>query len=347
MQKERAGKADRADAGSMPEGMARHEKRADAGDASMQERILSFLYDTVPGRFLLRPLVSPWFSRLGGRLLDTRLSALAVGPFVRANHIDLSECVTRHFSSYNDFFTRRLVDSARPADRSPDAVVSPCDARLSVYPVTDDGCFTVKRTAYTLPQLLHSRELAKRYRGGFLWLYRLCVDDYHRYIFPDDGFVSSCRHISGVFHTVNPIANDHYPIYKENTREYCLLRTAHCGTMLIMEVGAMLVGKIENRPLRELAEAEAGRESESTGKHLREGVREHDGLGGAGGEVFDSLLPGVRVHRGQEKGNFAFGGSTIIVLTQPGCAAPERIYLENTGKGVETKVRMGQRVGTC
>lgn len=277
-----------------------------AGDASMQDRILSFLYDTVPGRFVLRPLVSPWFSRLGGRLLDTKLSALAVGPFVRANHIDLSECVTRHFSSYNDFFTRRLIDSARPTDRSPDAVVSPCDARLSVYSVTDDGCFTVKRTAYTLPQLLHSRELAKRYRGGFLWLYRLCVDDYHRYIFPDDGFVSSCRHISGVFHTVNPIANDHYPIYKENTREYCLLCTAHCGTMLIMEVGAMLVGKIENRPLR-----------------------------------------GVRVHRGQEKGNFAFGGSTIIVLTQPECAVPDNIYLENTRKGVETRVRMGQRVGTC
>ena len=57
------------------------------------------LYDHALGRCLLRPLVSPWFSNLGGRMLNTRLSAFAVAPFVRANQIDLTMCEKRHFTS--------------------------------------------------------------------------------------------------------------------------------------------------------------------------------------------------------------------------------------------------------
>ena len=69
-------------------------------------------------------------------------------------------------------------------------------------------------------------------------MFRLCVDDYHRYIYIDDGFESRRVHIPGELHTVNPVANDVYPIYKENTREYALLKTVNFGTVLMMEVGA-------------------------------------------------------------------------------------------------------------
>ena len=58
-------------------------------------------------------------------------------------------------------------------------------------------------------------------------MFRLCVDDYHRYIYIDDGFESRRVHIPGELHTVNPVANDVYPIYKENTREYALLKTVN------------------------------------------------------------------------------------------------------------------------
>ena len=55
---------------------------------------------------------------------------------------------------------------------------------------------------------------------------------------------SQAVEIPGVFHTVNPAANEVYPIYHENTREYCLLKTGQFGTLVLMEVGAMMVGKI-------------------------------------------------------------------------------------------------------
>lgn len=272
--------------------------------AGLQERILDFLYNTTTGRMLLRPLVSPWFSRVGGWLLDTRLSAAAVEPFIKINEIDLTDCEKKYFRSYNDFFKRRLYPDARPVDDSPEAVISPCDARLSVYPITEDGCFSIKHTEYTAESLLRNENLAKHFEGGTLWLYRLCVDDYHRYIYPVAARKSSNVRIPGVFHTVNPIANDRYPIYKENTREYCLLQTETNGTVLMMEVGALLVGKIENHPA------------------------------------------GEYVERGQEKGNFAFGGSTIVVMTQRGKTMPQERFVRNTEDGVETKVRMGERVGT-
>ena len=45
---------------------------------------------------------------------------------------------------------------------------------------------------------------------------------------------------------MNPVANDVCPIYKMNSREYCLIKTERFGTLLQMEVGALMVGKISN-----------------------------------------------------------------------------------------------------
>lgn len=269
-----------------------------------QKKSLKFLYETKLGRILLKPLIQPPVSKLGGWFLSTGFSKVFIKSFVKKNHIDLSICQKQEFDCYNDFFTRELLPGARPIDMEPEAFISPCDGRLSVYPITEDGLFTVKHTVYDLKTLLKSEELAQTYLGGKLWMFRLCVDDYHRYIYVDDGEKTDNVVIPGVFHTVQPIANDHYPIYKENTREYCEMDSVHFGRILMMEVGALLVGKIENR--------------------------HHAGV----------------VFKGHEKGNFAFGGSTIILLTKEGAVKPLDKFVKNTEEGFETRVKMGERVGT-
>lgn len=284
----------------------REERNKENGQAqcSLQDRLLVVLYGTAPGRLLLRVMITPGFSKLGGRLLESRLSALAIRPFVHANKIDLSDCKKKQFRSFNDFFQRELQEGARPQDCRAESFISPCDARLQVYPVTKEGRFCVKNTRYTVEELLRDGRLAERFTGGTLWVLRLSVEDYHRYIYPVTGLKSQNRNIQGVFHTVNPIANERYPIYKENTREYCLIKTQDAGCVLMMEVGAMLVGRIENR--------QRGR---------------------------------AQVVRGEEKGAFAFGGSTIILMTQKGRVRPDVVYTENTKRGEETKVRQGSRIG--
>ncbi len=270
---------------------------------SVQDRLTAGLYDTVLGRLLLRPLVSPAVSRMAGRFLDSGASRMLIGPFVRSHGIDLSDYEDREYASYNDFFTRKLAPGARRICGEPEVFVSPCDSRLSVYKIGERSVFSIKHTGYTVKSLLRSRKLAERFIGGYVWIFRLCVEDYHRYIFVDGGETSRNVRIPGVFHTVNPIANDRFPIYKENTREYSLLRSEHFGDVLQMEVGAMLVGRIENRVSEE------------------------------------------RVHRGQEKGNFAFGGSTVILMTQRGTVRPDQDIIRNSVRGIETRVRLGERVG--
>lgn len=270
---------------------------------SFQDRLLEWMYSHMAGRLLLRPLVLPAVSKLGGRLLSGKVSRVLIKPFIRSHSIDMSQYEKKRYTSYNDFFTRRLTDGARPVEMGPHVFVSPCDGRLGVYEINRLRTFAVKHTRYTVFGLLKSRRLAEQYAGGYVWIFRLCVDDYHRYIFVDGGTESRRFQIPGVFHTVNPAAGDRFPIYKENTREFSILQSENFGEIIQMEVGAMLVGKIENRPRK------------------------------------------ARVERGQEKGNFAFGGSTVILMTRAGKVCPDRDILENSLRGIETRVKLGERIG--
>ena len=81
---------------------------------SGQDRFLEKMYGCAFGRAVLKPLVNPALSELGGRILDSRLSALAVPAFIRHAGIDMRDYEKRKFRSYNDFFTRRIREGARP-----------------------------------------------------------------------------------------------------------------------------------------------------------------------------------------------------------------------------------------
>ena len=268
-----------------------------------QDRFLEWMYGTRPGRLLVKLMIRPGVSRAAGWLLDRRVSALAVRPFIRKNHICMDDFEQRRFRSFNDFFTRRVLPGKRPVDDAPAHLIAPCDSKLTVYDIRPDSRFRVKGTEYTLEGLLQSKELAETFLGGTLLLFRLTVGDYHRYAYIDSGFVTGSTRISGVFHTVNPAAASRCPIYRENTREYSLLESQQFGTVLQMEVGAAMVGRIINAP----------------------GSR--------------------NVRRGEEKGRFEFGGSTVIVLLQKGRAILDADLLRNTAQDAETVVRLGERIG--
>lgn len=269
-----------------------------------QDKLLRHLYNDRGGRLCLRVLVSPWISKMAGRLLNTGFSARFVGDFVEKNRIDLSICEKQKFSSWNDFFTRRLRQGERSVDEREKVLVSPCDGKLSVYRIDKNSRFWIKDTEYTVEQLLRNKSLAERYLGGYALVFRLTVDDYHHFCYPADGKKSDNVVVPGIFHTVNPVANEVYPIYRENAREYTLLKTEKFGTVLMMEVGAMMVGKITNVEKKS-----------------------------------------VSVKKGQEKGWFEFGGSTIILLLQHGKVRLDYDLIENTENGYETVVRMGERIG--
>ena len=271
--------------------------------ADGQDRLLATLYGSAFGRMVLKPLTAPPLSRLAGKFLSTRASRVFIQPFIKNNHIDMSQFLPEEYASYNDFFSRRIRPEVRPIDMDPRHLISPCDSKLTVLPITETGRFTLKHTEYTVGSLLKDPTLAAEYVGGWALIFRLTVDDYHRYCYAFDGDKGENVTIPGKLHTVNPIANDFFPIYKENAREYTLLRTREFGEVLAMEVGALLVGKIVN----------------------------HHGP--------------ASVRRGQEKGYFQFGGSTVVLLLKKDTAVIDSDILENSQNGIETVVKFGEKIG--
>ena len=207
---------------------------------------IEFLYGSAAGRLLLRFLISPFVSKAAGMFLDCPLSVWLVPSFISKNHLDLTDYPDRRYLSFNDFFTRIILPGRRPGAPDPSQLISPCDGKATVFALSEDSHFTIKGCDYTLDTLLQNNELGKAYCGGWGVLLRLTVDDYHRYIYPVSGEKSGQQRIPGVFHTVNPRAAAARAIYRENTREYTLIHTPQFGTVLMMEIGAMLVGRIKN-----------------------------------------------------------------------------------------------------
>ena len=264
---------------------------------------LRFLYGTALGRILLKLLSAPVLSRLAGAFLDSRISKPLIQPFVKKNNIDLNDFYSDDFRCFNDCFSRKIKDGLRTVDFSPSALVSPCDALLSAYNINTDSTLNIKGSEYTVEDLLADKALAERYDGGVCLVFRLCVHHYHRYIYVDNAVKSKNTFIGGRLHTVRPIALRTYPVFKQNSREYTVMQTENFGAVTQIEVGALLVGKIENY-------------------HSEQ-----------------------RVQKGEEKGRFLYGGSTIILLIENDKVdIPEELFLE-TQNDREVPVLLGERIG--
>lgn len=267
-----------------------------------QNILLKKLYGTVCGRVILKALTAPAVSKAAGAFMDSRLSVPLIKRFIKSSGIDTSQYVMKKFRSYNEFFTRRVKRGMRPIDRMPSHFISPCDSKLTVYKIGKSSVFRIKGSRYRVSDLIQNDFLAKRYEGGYCMIFRLEVDDYHRYCYIDSGTKTENTFINGELHTVNPIALEHYNIYKRNCREYTVLHTENFGDVVQVEVGAMMVGRIVNR----------------------HGVAE--------------------VVRGEEKGKFEFGGSTIVLLVQEDMIRIDDDILRNSAENIETVVKYGEKV---
>lgn len=214
---------------------------------------LNFLYNTKPGRILLRPLLLKPISDFSGWLLDSRVSKCIIKGFARANNIKMSDYILGDIGSFNDFFCRRIKPELRPLDLDESHLMAPCDGLLKVYPITDGLVIPVKQSIFTIADLLKDGELAASFEGGYCLVYRLCVSHYHRYAYFDSGEKSADVVIPGFYHTVQPVALEAGPVFTENARQYTVIDTKSFGRCVQMEVGAMLVGRIVNEEMAPVA----------------------------------------------------------------------------------------------
>ena len=158
----------------------------------------------------------------------------------------MADYLPETYHSFNDFFTRHIRPELRPLPQDPACLSAPCDGRLSAYHLEETGVFDIKGSRYDVRALLGDDPRAALFAGGDCLVFRLCVDDYHRYHYIDDGEKGENVFIPGRLHTVRPIALEHTNVFIQNCREYTLMQTRHFGTVAQIEVGALLVGRICN-----------------------------------------------------------------------------------------------------
>jgi phosphatidylserine decarboxylase len=250
----------------------------------------------------------PLFSRLYGALQRSRWSRFKIKPFIQTFKVDVSEFVDSvdSFASFNDFFIRRLKKECRPMAEGTGIAVMPADARYLVFPnIAEADGFWIKGKKFSLSELLHNEDLAKRYAAGAMVIARLCPVDYHRFHFPCQCTPGSAQLIHGPLYSVNPMAlKRNIGFLSENKRMVTLLETQRFGRVLYIEVGATYVGTI-----------------------------------------VQTCVPGKPHAKGDEKGYFSFGGSCLLLLFEPKTILFEQDLLENSRQKIEVRGLLGQPLG--
>lgn len=256
-------------------------------------KALRFLYNTICGRLFLKFLTRKFITNLYAKYMNSKFSTIKIKRFIKKNNIDMQSYVPKKYISFNDFFMRKIKDGERTIS---DNLIAVCDSKLSVYKIDEDSHFKIKDSIYTISELIQEN---KDYK--YCLIFRLEVDDYHHYVYPDNGKVLRKKHIDGRLHTVQPIALKKYKVFHENSREVTFLDCDNLGDVCYIEVGALMVGKIVNEPKK----------------------------------IFK---------KGEEKGHFEFGGSTVILLINKDLKINDKI-LQNSKKDIETIVKLGECIG--
>ena len=269
------------------------------------EKWLTWLYNNPVGEATLWALVKrKVVSSVYGNRMDHPSSVKKIQPFIEEFGIDMRTSQKQEFSSFNDFFTRKLKSNARPVDTGSMVTVSPADGKILAYANISNSDFIIKGYRFNIFSFLNNARLAQNYRDGTLVIIRLAPSDYHRFHFPVSGSISPVTRIDGDYYSVNPLAlRKMAEIFCLNKREFAVISNPLFGDVVMAEVGATMVGSIVQ------------------------------------------TYTGNFVKKGEEKGYFKFGGSTVILLFEKNKIRIDEDLLMNTLGGYETMIKEGERIG--
>ncbi len=210
------------------------------------EKLLVWLYNNPVGEATLWALAKrKMVSSVYGNRMDSPSSTKKIHPFIDEFDIDMSTAQKQEFNSFNDFFTRKLKNNARPVDTNTTVAVSPADGKILAYANISNSNFIIKGYRFDIFSFLNNAALAQNYIDGAVVIIRLAPFDYHRFHFPISGSVSPNTRIDGDYYSVNPLAlRKITEIFCLNKREFTIITNPLFGDVVMAEVGATMVGTI-------------------------------------------------------------------------------------------------------
>jgi phosphatidylserine decarboxylase len=200
------------------------------------------------------------------------------------------------FTSWNDFFTRRFKDGARPVDCPDDdkVIVSACESLP--YGISTDvrrqDRFWIKSQPYSLEDMLANDDSVEQFVGGTVYQAFLSATNYHRWHSPVAGTIVRAFVVPGTYYS-EADSEGSAAVEPMNSQSY--LAHVAARAVIVIEADDPVIGLMA---------------------FVAVGMSEVSSC------VIDpAVTPGYHVSKGEELGYFQFGGSTHCLVFRPGAVS--------------------------
>jgi phosphatidylserine decarboxylase len=275
---------------------------------------INFLYKTSAGHRVGKVFTNKYFSKFYGAFQDMPASHKKVRPFIEKFNINIDEYepgslhskdMRDSYRTFNEFFIRKFKLGARTFESNLSKMPAFAEARYVGFDAVDEKkLYPVKGQYLLAKDLVGDKNISKIFEGGPLIIARLCPVDYHRYHYPDNGKVLDHFRVPGTYDSVNPLALQH-------KNQIFIRNERHVSILQTENFGRLAYIEVGAICVGKIVQSHPWKE------------------------------PFVR---GEEKGYFLFGGSTVILLGEKGAWKPSTDITQNTSKGIETYLHLGQEV---
>lgn len=270
------------------------------------EKFLLWCYENSLGKLIMHHVFSKKIPNiLYGWYKGSRFSKSQIQKDITKYKIDLSEFQETEFRSYSEFFLRSFKADRRKFDLNKNILPAFAEGRyIGHAEVLNESLFPVKGQFLSSQQLLQNDHWAPSFVDGPLLICRLSPTDYHHFHFPVDGRIIDRYRIHGHYHSVSTHAIRNKSDIFINNER--------------------MVTIIDSPKFGKLAMIEVGALCV--------------------GKIKIKNLKNSSCTRGEYKGYFDFGASSIILMGEKDGWCPSQDILENTSHDTETLVKLGQPV---
>lgn len=270
-----------------------------------------WLYQSSFGRFFQKILCTAPVSGLYGVLQDSAFSANKIQPFIKNFNINEDDYLPEEgrtnenpYSTFNQFFIRRFKEGRRPVESDKSLMPAFCEARYFGYESLNDKAEIPVKGQYMSAKAL------------------LAHSDWESTF--EEGPLLLARLCPVDYHRFHfpddGVVLDHYVLHGSYHSVNPVALKAKPEIFMLNERQVTIMDTLN---FGKLAYIEVG--ATMVGKIIQS-------------TELNSFS------RGEEKGYFLFGGSTVIVLGEKGKWRPTADLIKNTAEGIETWVPLGQKL---
>ena len=275
------------------------------------EKAVKFIYATAPGKLLGFLISRKWISQLYGLLQSSSMTQKKILPFIKEFSINMEEfevdsnfADTTLYGSFNDFFIRKFKPGKRNFTTDKNKMPSFCEARYLGYDKIHDDLTFPVKGSY-----LRAKDLLNNHS---------CLKDF------EGGPLVIARLCPVDYHRF------HFPLDATITDFFEISGELHSVNPWALKEKNNIFIKNE-RHVTLMESAEFGKLA-----YIEVGAT-------CVGKIVQSSYE-KEVKRGQEKGYFLFGGSTVVLLGEPGKWSVSKDIRENAEINREVYLKLGDEL---